>query len=731
MVTKFGRINAAIASSVVAFFTAFSPLSYSAISTERNTLQPQADFYTTHTNAISLDNRLLVSPVQTSYVSFDVSDLNHAPLNSAKLRLYLANDSHNAQTEEVISVTVLKATDAAEMSEFGSAPAVGSAYTPALGMETASIKIDGKSDSQYWEWDVSAHLKGLNGVANDVVGFAISGSDSGATFRFTDSNPANDSGKAGQGFTPELVVEFLSAQPDVDLYTTSSTVTSSDDRLLVSPVQSAYMTFDVSDLNGIPVDEAVLRLYLPHDNNNEQSSRSVAVSIMTFSEASALHNANISVLPGQTYTPILGNEKVTVNVDGSTESRYWEWNVTSLLQGEHGTENGVIGLAVSRTGTGGTFRFSDSDPENDFGNAAAGLMPQLYLQTRPTKLNQYYPRLRGFTASEYIDGADIEDAAELEANALRLMLNPTLRDQWNPENAWESMVNNLPEQLNAAVEEDIYMIVSLFMPPIPGYRQMILDPNMGSEAFTHEFWTNERYLELMIDHALETVELLRPYKGRVWLELKNEPLDWSVFPKIPLNWASWSQQIIDAVRQVSDIPIVVQVGPGGYSDGYSDFPLLKGGNIVYSVHQYKPHKYTHQGLNELLGTDLQKPYEEINLPWPLPLATPYKGFSVLNSDWIDFELQSAIDFVNKYGVRMYVGEVGVIRWAPNAADYLQDNLDIFEREGWDWTYHAYRSSSFWSFEHNTEYTSWADAELATEPTELQKKLEEYLQLNKQ
>ena len=50
---------------------------------------------------------------------------------------------------------------------------------------------------------------------------------------------------------------------------------------------------------------------------------------------------------------------------------------------------------------------------------------------------------------------------------------------------------------------------------------------------------------------------------------------------------------------------------------------------------------------------------------------------------------------------MYVGEFSAIIWAPgkSAYNYLSDLLDIYESEGWDWAYHAYREWYGWSLEH--------------------------------
>ena len=57
------------------------------------------------------------------------------------------------------------------------------------------------------------------------------------------------------------------------------------------------------------------------------------------------------------------------------------------------------------------------------------------------------------------------------------------------------------------------------------------------------------------------------------------------------------------------------------------------------------------------------------------------------------------DFQLRHNARIYVGEFSAIAWAPGAADYIRDCIDVFEEYGWDWTYHAFREWDGWSVEH--------------------------------
>ena len=101
---------------------------------------------------------------------------------------------------------------------------------------------------------------------------------------------------------------------------------------------------------------------------------------------------------------------------------------------------------------------------------------------------------------------------------------------------------------------------------------------------------------------------------------------------------------------------------------------------------YVPGEFTHQGVAGR-RTSVVYPGRVGDTPW--------------NKDQLRRVLQPVRDFQLAYNVHIYVGEFSAIRWAPGAADYLRDCIDLFEEYGWDWTYHAYREWDGWSVEHSS------------------------------
>ncbi|HWH70495.1 MAG TPA: hypothetical protein VNT26_14000, partial [Candidatus Sulfotelmatobacter sp.] len=84
-------------------------------------------------------------------------------------------------------------------------------------------------------------------------------------------------------------------------------------------------------------------------------------------------------------------------------------------------------------------------------------------------------------------------------------------------------------------------------------------------------------------------------------------------------------------------------------------------------------------------------------------------------------LQPVIDFQQRYNVHIYIGEFSAIRWAPehSAGRYLSDLIEIFEAQGWDWSYHAFREWNGWSVEHGADPQ---DNQPAPAPTDRQQLL---------
>ena len=59
--------------------------------------------------------------------------------------------------------------------------------------------------------------------------------------------------------------------------------------------------------------------------------------------------------------------------------------------------------------------------------------------------------------------------------------------------------------------------------------------------------------------------------------------------------------------------------------------------------------------------------------------------------WLEDLLALASDFQQSSRVEIAVNEFGVERWVPGGSDYVRDEMDLFEQNGWNyitWMWHA-------------------------------------------
>ncbi len=186
--------------------------------------------------------------------------------------------------------------------------------------------------------------------------------------------------------------------------------------------------------------------------------------------------------------------------------------------------------------------------------------------------------------------------------------------------------------------------------------------------------------------------LARRYKGRdiIWAyDLLNEPVEPPAGPGV-VTWRDLATSVTRAIREIDPgKPVIYEPGPWGMPDGFDSLMPLDADRVIYSFHMYQPHAFTHQGI------------------YGNPTGVSYPGV-IGGETWDNARLREAmapaIDFAREFNVQMYVGEFSAIRWAPDDSGrrYLSDCIDIFEQQGWDWSYHAYREWDGWSVEHGPD-----------------------------
>lgn len=294
------------------------------------------------------------------------------------------------------------------------------------------------------------------------------------------------------------------------------------------------------------------------------------------------------------------------------------------------------------------------------------------------------PRLRGVMSPNVFREEDLRVlGTEWKANVIRWQLTRnwgqpgTDRDLAEYDRWLDGRLDELDHALAACQRTGIRVVVDMHSPP--GGRTANNDLAIFSEPQYQDHWV-----------ALWE-KIARRYRGNpaIWgYDLINEPVQTTPPPEGMPDYLGAQARAAKAVRAIdADMPIFIEAADSDSPAAYAELEPVAIPNIVYQVHMYVPGTFTHQGVFD---------------KWT-PTTYPGRiGAAVWDKEQLRKTLQPVRDFQLAYNVHIYVGEFSAIRWAPGAAQYLSDCIDLFEEYGWDWTYHAYREWDGWSVEHGPD-----------------------------
>lgn len=323
------------------------------------------------------------------------------------------------------------------------------------------------------------------------------------------------------------------------------------------------------------------------------------------------------------------------------------------------------------------------------------------------------PRLRGAMIGPRIDEEGLRTfGRDWNGNLIRWQLIRHLRpgqqsalDDFDP---WlEGELQRLDKALPLCEQYGIHVLIDLHSPPggkatVSGY--------VGSDA---GLFTAKRAQDKFVE---AWQRMARRYKEAkpVWgYDLANEPVEELVEEGCD-DWPDLALRAARAIRAIDpQRAIIVEPNQWGSPGGLTEFVPLDVPNVVYSVHMYIPHQFTHQGVHEK-GTACVYPGEIAGKHW--------------DKEQLEAALKPAVEFQQKYNAHIYIGEFSAIRWAPenSAYRYLKDVIEIFEKHEWDWSYHAFREWQGWSVEYGEDPRNNARAD---RPTDRQRLLMDWFKKN--
>ncbi len=288
------------------------------------------------------------------------------------------------------------------------------------------------------------------------------------------------------------------------------------------------------------------------------------------------------------------------------------------------------------------------------------------------------PRLRGVMSPNSYKPEDLEDYAAWNGNLIRWQIKPP---GWGEANslrdipkfrAWlRGELDSLEKVLAHCRKLGIKVAVDLH--GAPGARS-----ENGDLTMLHD----KTYGDAFVDCWREIATRLKGHPA-VWAYgIINEPQEYKIAPE---GYLAIQYRAALAIREIDpDTPLLVTSNAWSAPQSFAYLHPLPLKDVIYEVHVYVPHEYTHQGIHG--------PSELVAYPGKI-------GGEEWNKDTLKKWLEPVRNFEKKYGARIYVGEFSVVRYAPGGAQYLEDLISIFEEYKWDWSYHAFRESHYWSVEH--------------------------------
>ncbi len=289
-------------------------------------------------------------------------------------------------------------------------------------------------------------------------------------------------------------------------------------------------------------------------------------------------------------------------------------------------------------------------------------------------------------------------------------------------NIWSNMT--MPEDITILAKDGVnYIRILVIDPPINGFEAWFasLKPILincrkyGIKASIDAHFIGPGDVELRKGDATQKLSFpdfwqkvalaCKDFRDVVTLlDLRNEPGEQTAEENN--KWFDLAKKAIAAIRRVDPrIPILVEAGRGANPSGFPLLRKMNDSNVVYGVHIYYPHGFTHQSM-------LNKPESPEDAP-----VKPYPSWiPIIN--WRDESWDAPVEWWDRWTLRgsclpvyrwwishgyppLDVGEFGVIGYAESrcghsVARWTRDEMLLNETLNASWTLYGYHGGFGWT-----------------------------------
>lgn len=278
--------------------------------------------------------------------------------------------------------------------------------------------------------------------------------------------------------------------------------------------------------------------------------------------------------------------------------------------------------------------------------------------------------------------------SQLGVNSVHLQVRPEKLGQvrhLNANAAWNQAVAWVDAMLDACKKNHIVGIVEVSGVPLGNVQ--------SNTQATPAFWASSKEKQAYLQRLGSLAQDLRDHGGELAAyDIMSEPVmlvGGRAFR--PPGWRKLQINIVQTLRHYDPNRwILVKPGPWGSPKGYKNYKPLNEPRLIYSVHMYDPHEFTHQGIKH----------------YPLGPKFPGRiGSKMWDANALKEDVKPVINFQKKYQVPIYIGEFSAVRWAPGAGEYIKDLVQLFNSHNWGWAYFAYSGWNGWNPNYNSDYSA--------------------------
>jgi len=275
--------------------------------------------------------------------------------------------------------------------------------------------------------------------------------------------------------------------------------------------------------------------------------------------------------------------------------------------------------------------------------------------------------------------------SQLNINMVRLQVRinqyAIIKKTTGPE-AFAESVRWLDEMLDECSRLGITAVINYGQFPIG---------DKGDSMKSPVYWADKKNLDEVV---FVSAQLATHFRKRgeelAGYDIISEPLEIvNGKPSIPSNWPGLMNRIVATINNIDPNRwIVVAPGIGGGPAGYGGFMYPKGTKVIFGLHMYLPHSFTHQGIDN----------RAVGLKYPGQI-----GMSYWDKDALRKKLAPLVRLQEDFSAPVFVGEFSAVRWADGGEQYLMDLVSIFDAYGWGWAYYSASGWHGWNPDYNNIY----------------------------